>query len=93
MWKKGVKSSVFLFSGEVTMVSFIPKDRHSVLLASSLHHDNKINNETRKPEIIHFYNKSWKQIDYNYWTFHNTADINEDKLKEKYKILGRVGKN
>lgn len=57
--QREVKSSLFGFQKDVTLVSYVPKKGKNVLLFSTMHHDNNIDEETgadRKPEIITFYN-------------------------------------
>src|SRR5215469_15705523 len=54
--KKEVNSSIFGFQKQVTLVSFTPKKNKSVLLLSTMHNDASVDTETKKPEIIHFYN-------------------------------------
>ena len=54
-----VFSSKFAFTKHLTICSYAPKFNKSVIMLSSLHHDkNIIENNDRKPEIIHFYNKN-----------------------------------
>ena len=55
-----IQSSFFAFQKECTLVSYVPKKGKVVLLASTMHHDAKIDNSTgiyRKPEIITDYNR------------------------------------
>lgn len=59
-------SSRFGFQKDVTLVSHIPKKNKIVLLMSSLHHDDKIDDSTgakRKPEINTYYNKTKCGVD------------------------------
>lgn len=58
-----VKSSVFGFTKDMTLVSFVPKKNKAVILLSTMHNDNQINNETKKPEIIEFYNSTKSGVD------------------------------
>ena len=61
-----VYSSVFGFQEKVTIVSYIPKKYKNVILASSLHHDDRIDPSTEpqcKPEIITFYNQTKGGVD------------------------------
>jgi hypothetical protein len=51
-----VGSSLFGFTDQLFSVSFVPKRNKAVVLVSSMHHDNKIDNETGKPDIIVTYN-------------------------------------
>lgn len=58
-----VNSSIFLFNGDVTIVSYMPKLNKIVLLISTLHGDKSVNNQTLKPEIIMTYNSSKGAVD------------------------------
>lgn len=49
-------TSLFLFDGKKTLVSYTPKKRKVVLLLSSMHRDDKVDEESGKPEIILTYN-------------------------------------
>jgi len=53
---KVVSSSVFGFQKNKTLVSYVPRKNKAVILLSTMHHDSKIDVETRKPEIIMDYN-------------------------------------
>ncbi|XP_015120075.1 piggyBac transposable element-derived protein 4 isoform X1 [Diachasma alloeum] len=64
--KRPVSSSLFCFTDECTLVSYVPKKSRNVLLLSSLHHDDKIDEETgsrQKPEIMTFYNATKGGVD------------------------------
>ncbi|KAK9759014.1 hypothetical protein QE152_g180 [Popillia japonica] len=53
--KRPEKSSMFAFTEDMTMVSYIPKPNRQVILLSTLHHDDSIDPESgqnTKPEII-----------------------------------------
>jgi len=56
-------SSIFVFTGDLTLVSYVPKKNNSVVLFSSLHHDSAICGNSGKPEIIEFYNKRKGAVD------------------------------
>jgi len=47
-----VNTSRFVFTNELTLVSYTPKRNKIVLLLSSVHHDKAIDQKTNKPEII-----------------------------------------
>ena len=49
-------SSVFRFADQLTMVSYVAKKNNPVILLSSLHHDDAVEGEAHKPEIIAHYN-------------------------------------
>jgi len=57
------KSPIFVFTKDLTLVSYIPKKNKSVVLLSSLHHDSAICSDSGKPEIIEFYNKTKCVVD------------------------------
>ena len=60
------KTSLFGFGSNCTLVSYIPKKKKNVLLLSTLHNDDKIDEETgsaRKPEIVTFYNATKGGVD------------------------------
>lgn len=57
------KSSMFAFHDNCTILSYIPKKKKNVLLASSLHHDDIIDTETGKPDIITTYNQTKGGVD------------------------------
>ncbi|KAK9304183.1 hypothetical protein QLX08_004346 [Tetragonisca angustula] len=58
-------SSEFLFTDKVTLVSYIPKPRKSVILLSTLHHEHNILSATEKfkPDIISYYNTTKSGVD------------------------------
>lgn len=56
--KKEVGKSLFAFDDNKTLVSFSPKKNKNVLLISTLHHDDTVNQETQKPDMIHAYNST-----------------------------------
>lgn len=59
-------SSLFGFQHDCTLVSYCPKANKSVLLISTLHHSDSIDEETgtsMKPEIVTFYNTTKVGVD------------------------------
>ena len=61
-------SSLFGFTKDMTLVSYIPKKGKVVNILSTMHHDNKIDVATKdklKPEIITFYNGTKGGVDTN----------------------------
>lgn len=56
-------SSLFGFQDGLTLVSFVRKQNKAVLLLSSKHHDNQVDNKTGKPMIILDYNKTKGVVD------------------------------
>jgi hypothetical protein len=57
------KSSIFGFTKDLTLVSYVAKKNKSAVLLSSLHHDSEICSDSGKPEIIEFYNKTKGAVD------------------------------
>lgn len=60
--KRLVHSSSFGFTSDMTLVSYVPKKEKSVLM-SSMHHDSTVDEKTKKPEIIMFYNSTKAGVD------------------------------
>jgi hypothetical protein len=60
---KEVNSSMFGFQKQVTLVSFTPKKNTSAVLLSTMHNDASVDTETKKPEIVHFYNSTKGGVD------------------------------
>ncbi|XP_035214632.1 piggyBac transposable element-derived protein 4-like [Stegodyphus dumicola] len=60
-----VYSSIFGFQKNATLVSYVPKKSKCVVLLSTMHHDDAIDesDDTKKPEIIHFYNATKGGVD------------------------------
>lgn len=54
---------MFGFQGEKTLVSYVPKKGKAAILLSSLQHDDSVEGEAAKPEIIHYYNSSKGGVD------------------------------
>lgn len=64
--KRKEYDSLFGFTKELTIVSYVPKKRKTVLDLSSFHHDSTIDTDTdykKKPEIITFYNSTKGGVD------------------------------
>lgn len=64
--KRQEKTSLFGFSNDMTLVSYCPKKNKSVILLSSMHDSDDIDEETgedRKPEIVTFYNMTKVGVD------------------------------
>lgn len=54
--KRPINSSVFAFGEKMMIVSYVPRKAKNVLLLSSLHHTDTVDDESSKPEINLFYN-------------------------------------
>ena len=50
--------SFFGFTKNLTLVSYVPKKNRSVVLLLLLHHDEVVCDNTEKPEVIEYYNKT-----------------------------------
>lgn len=58
-----VGSSRFGFDHKTTIVSYVPKRNKSVILMSTMHHDDSIDSNSGKPDIILFYNQTKGAVD------------------------------
>lgn len=56
-------ASVFGYTKQCTLVSYVPKKKKNVVLVSSLHHDDNIDDASGKPEIITDYNNTKGGVD------------------------------
>ena len=57
-------SSVFGFDRQLTLTSYVPKKGKAVILLSSMHHDDEIDeNHSKKPAIIMHYNATKSGVD------------------------------
>ena len=61
--RRPVGSTLFGFEKDTTLVSYVPKKSKSVLLVSTMHHDDKIDEQTGKPDIILYYNHTKGAVD------------------------------
>lgn len=61
--KREEQESVFGFQSELTLVSYVPKRNKSVVLLSSMHNDKAVDEETKKPDIVLFYNSTKGGVD------------------------------
>jgi len=60
---KAINSSFFGFQKEIMITSYTPKKNKAVILLSTMHNDTSVNSETKKPEVIHFYNSTKGGVD------------------------------
>ncbi|XP_072380570.1 uncharacterized protein [Diabrotica undecimpunctata] len=58
-----IPSSAFSFSKDVILVSHVSEKKKCVVLVSSMHFGDKIDAETKKPEITMFYNSTKSGVD------------------------------
>ena len=61
--QKPISSSMCGFQKHATLVFFTSKKKKSVVLLSTMHRDAAVDAETKKPEIIHFYNSMKREVD------------------------------
>ena len=62
--QREVHSSKYAFNGNMTMVSYVPKQKKDVFLLSTMHHDKLQDKEKQKKlKIIVYYNKTKGEID------------------------------
>lgn len=61
--KRIIGSSVYGYSENITLLSYVPKTNKAVLLVSSMHSLPAQDPEVNKPEIISFYNNSKAGVD------------------------------
>ena len=60
---RDVGSTLYGFTKDITLVSHVPKKNKAVLLLSSMHHNEEVNEEDNKPEIISYYNSTKGGVD------------------------------
>ena len=58
-----VQSSLFGFSDQLTLVSYVPKEKQAVLVLSTMPHDDLVDGDIHKPEIILYYNSAKSGVD------------------------------
>lgn len=56
--RREVESAEYGFTNDMTLVSFVPTKNRAVVLLSSMHHNAQTDEETKKPEIILFFNST-----------------------------------
>ncbi|CAG4958180.1 unnamed protein product [Colias eurytheme] len=75
---RNVDSTVFGFTKDITISSYVPKLTKAVITVSSMHHTPNVDNTTKKPEIILYYNPTKIGVDLldqrcaNYWSGRRT---------------------
>ncbi|GBP12955.1 PiggyBac transposable element-derived protein 4 [Eumeta japonica] len=60
---RNVDSTVFGFTKDIIMSSYVPKKNKAVITVSSMHHMPVVDETTKKPEIILFYNQTKIGVD------------------------------
>lgn len=58
-----MNSSLYGFTNDITLLSYVPKKNKAVLLVSSMHHNQNNDAQTDKPEIIEYYNSTKGGVD------------------------------
>ncbi|XP_022824855.1 piggyBac transposable element-derived protein 4 [Spodoptera litura] len=61
--QREVNSTLFGFTSTKTLCSYVPKKNRAVILVSSMHHSNQVDENTKKPEIIMYYNSTKGGVD------------------------------
>lgn len=62
--EREVKSTIFGFTNNLTLLSYIPKKGKTVALISTMHHQGEVEDDVnRKPKIILYYNKTKGGVD------------------------------
>lgn len=60
---RDVLSSVYGFTKDITLLSYVPKEKKAVIMISTMHHMISDDDETGKPEIIALYNQTKGGVD------------------------------
>ena len=60
---KDQSSSIFGFKNKVALVSYVPQQNKTVLAISTKHHDDNVEGDNQKPEIILHYNDTKRIVD------------------------------
>lgn len=60
---RSVDTTVFGFTKDITISSYVPKKNKAVITVSSMHHTANIDDTTKKPEIILHYNQTKIGVD------------------------------
>ncbi|CAB3249420.1 unnamed protein product [Arctia plantaginis] len=60
---RNVDSTIFGFTKDYTISSYVPKKNRAVITVSSMHHMPDIDDTSKKPEVILFYNKTKIGVD------------------------------
>nr|XP_023015977.1 uncharacterized protein LOC111505409 [Leptinotarsa decemlineata] len=60
---RAVPSSLYGFTQDLTLLSYVPKKNQAVVLLSSMHHSECFDEGVNKPEIIGFYNATKGGVD------------------------------
>lgn len=58
-----VKSTMYGFTKDITLLSYVPKRNKTVIMVSTMHHDQAMDVQKEIPEIISFYNTSKGGVD------------------------------
>lgn len=93
---KLVNSSLFVFDENCTLVSFVPKKNKTVVLLSSMHDQAEVDDETKKPQIILFYNETKGGVDTFDQLCHLTTVARKTRrwpLRILYAMLDTAGVN
>lgn len=61
--QREVGTSLFGFDGEKTIVSYVPKPNKAVVLLSTMHRDDRVDDVSKKPDMIIDYNNTKYAVD------------------------------
>ncbi|GBP23585.1 PiggyBac transposable element-derived protein 4 [Eumeta japonica] len=61
--RREIGTSLFGFTKNITLTSFVPKKNSAVVLISSMNHTANVDDNTKKPEIILYYNNTKIGVD------------------------------
>ena len=88
-----IGSTFFGCDNDTTLVSFVPKKSKSVLLVSTMHNDDKIDDQTGKPDITWHYNQTKGAADQMCHTYSVQRKIERWPLAYFINLLNIVGLN
>uniref|UniRef100_A0A1B6E2X5 PiggyBac transposable element-derived protein domain-containing protein n=1 Tax=Clastoptera arizonana TaxID=38151 RepID=A0A1B6E2X5_9HEMI len=97
--KREAYDTIFGFQEKITLLSYAPKQNRSVILVSSFHHDDHIDESTgiqRKPYVITFYNNTKSGVDIvdkKCGTYSTSRRSNRWPLVLFYRLLDIAGVN
>lgn len=60
---RDIQSTLYGFTDEISLVSYVPKKNKAVMLVSSMHHTKCTDLQTKKPEVIIYYNSTKGGVD------------------------------
>lgn len=61
--QRAIDSTLFGFTKDITLSSYVPKKNKAVVMVSSMHHTASVDQNTKKPETILYYNETKIGVD------------------------------